>query len=82
MGKPRVVTGGKLALVDVAYLVLWVASGLRTRETTHSWTKRGLRVCHLRRVFPLTAMMGPLFDVMGHVGLLNTYLGLSVSDLV
>jgi ABC-type glycerol-3-phosphate transport system permease component len=32
--------------------------------------------------FPLTAMMGPLFDVMSHTGLLNTYLGLSVSDLV
>jgi ABC-type glycerol-3-phosphate transport system permease component len=32
--------------------------------------------------FPLTAMMGPLFDVMSHIGLLNTYLGLSISDLV
>jgi len=32
--------------------------------------------------FPLTAMMGPLFDVMAHTGLLNTYLGLSISDLV
>jgi ABC-type glycerol-3-phosphate transport system permease component len=32
--------------------------------------------------FPLTAMMGPLFDVMAHTGLLNTYLGVSASDLV
>lgn len=32
--------------------------------------------------FPLTAMMGPLFDVMAHTGLLNSYLGLSISDLV
>ena len=32
--------------------------------------------------FPLTAMMGPLFDVMGHIGLLNTYLGLSIADLI
>ena len=32
--------------------------------------------------FPLTAMMGPLFEVMAHTGLLNTYLGLSISDLV
>jgi ABC-type glycerol-3-phosphate transport system permease component len=32
--------------------------------------------------FPLTAMMGPLFDVMKHVGLLNTYLGLSIADLI
>src|SRR4030088_1424519 len=32
--------------------------------------------------FPLTAMMGPLFDVMAHTGLLNSYLGLSASDLV
>jgi ABC-type glycerol-3-phosphate transport system permease component len=32
--------------------------------------------------FPLTAMMGPLFEVMARVGLLNTYLGLSISDLV
>jgi ABC-type glycerol-3-phosphate transport system permease component len=32
--------------------------------------------------FPLTAVMGPLFDVMSHIGLLNTYLGLSISDLV
>jgi ABC-type glycerol-3-phosphate transport system permease component len=32
--------------------------------------------------FPLTAMMGPLFDVMAHTGLLNTYLGLAISDLV
>jgi ABC-type glycerol-3-phosphate transport system permease component len=32
--------------------------------------------------FPLTAMMGPLFDVMNHVGLLNTYLGLSIADLI
>lgn len=32
--------------------------------------------------FPLTAMMGPLFDVMAHAGLLNSYLGLSISDLV
>jgi ABC-type glycerol-3-phosphate transport system permease component len=32
--------------------------------------------------FPLTAMMGPLFEVMSHVGLLNTYLGLSIADLI
>jgi ABC-type glycerol-3-phosphate transport system permease component len=32
--------------------------------------------------FPLTAMMGPLFDVMSHIGLLNTYLGLSIADLI
>jgi ABC-type glycerol-3-phosphate transport system permease component len=32
--------------------------------------------------FPLTAMMGPLFDVMAHTGLLNTYVGLGISDLV
>ena len=32
--------------------------------------------------FPLTAMMGPLFEVMGHIGLLNTYLGLSIADLI
>lgn len=32
--------------------------------------------------FPLTAMMGPLFDVMSHIGLLNNFLGLSISDLV
>ena len=32
--------------------------------------------------FPLTAMMGPLFDVMVHTGLLNTYPGLAISDLV
>jgi ABC-type glycerol-3-phosphate transport system permease component len=32
--------------------------------------------------FPLTAMMGPLFQVMAHTGLLNTYFGLSISDLV
>ena len=32
--------------------------------------------------FPLTAMMGPLFEVMSHIGLLNTYLGLSIADLI
>jgi ABC-type glycerol-3-phosphate transport system permease component len=32
--------------------------------------------------FPLTAMMGPLFDVMVHTGLLDTYPGLSIADLV
>jgi ABC-type glycerol-3-phosphate transport system permease component len=32
--------------------------------------------------FPLTAMMGPLFKVMSSLGLLNTYIGLSVSDLI
>lgn len=32
--------------------------------------------------FPLTAMMGPLFKLMSELHLLNTYIGLSIADLI
>jgi trehalose/maltose transport system permease protein len=41
-----------------------------------------LAVVTLAGFFPLTAMIGPLFTVMQNTGLLNTYIGLSISDLI
>lgn len=41
-----------------------------------------LAVVTLAGFFPLTAMIGPLFTLMQNLGLLNTYIGLSFSDLI
>lgn len=41
-----------------------------------------LAVVTLAGFFPLTAMIGPLFTVMQNLGLLNTYAGLSVANLI
>lgn len=41
-----------------------------------------LGIVTLAGFFPLTAMIGPLFTLMQNLGLLNTYIGLSMADLI
>jgi ABC-type glycerol-3-phosphate transport system permease component len=70
------------AITTVITLVLGALAGYALSRLPIRGRGLVLGFVILAGFFPLTAMMGPLFDVMGHIGLLNTYLGLSIADLI
>ena len=70
------------AITTVITLVLGALAGYALSRLPIRGRGLVLGFVILAGFFPLTAMMGPLFEVMSHVGLLNTYLGLSIADLI
>ena len=70
------------AITTVITLVLGALAGYALSRLPMRGRGLVLGFVILAGFFPLTAMMGPLFDVMGHIHLLNTYLGLSIADLI
>jgi ABC-type glycerol-3-phosphate transport system permease component len=70
------------AITTVITLVLGALAGYALSRLPIRGRGLVLGFVILAGFFPLTAMMGPLFEVMSHIGLLNTYLGLSIADLI
>jgi ABC-type glycerol-3-phosphate transport system permease component len=70
------------AITTVITLVLGALAGYALSRLPIRGRGLVLGFVILAGFFPLTAMMGPLFEVMSRIGLLNTYLGLSIADLI